>query len=237
MTAHSGDLAPRLKRWAEAHALVTLGATALALLGSSLWPLIAAAALSFAALVWGCRDGWPRPGRFDPANTITAARLAGVLALPVVGGTSPWLVAICALTLFALDGVDGWLARKLRLGSEFGEYFDKEADALLMLILCLLLFDSGRLGAWIVVPGVLRYGFVVCLMWMRPRALKERRSRLGRWIYFGMISALIAAFTPYPEFYRPLVVLMTLALAYSFAIALMDLCRVRMQTEPPDCGA
>jgi hypothetical protein len=94
-----------------------------------------------------------------------------------------------------------------------------------MLVLCLLLYTGGHLGAWIIAPGLLRYGFVVFLMLAKPPAFKERRSARGRWIYVGMISALIAAFTPFPSLYQPYAVLMTLVLFYSFADALFDLYR------------
>jgi phosphatidylglycerophosphate synthase len=216
----------QLVRWSEAHALIVLAGTALAFVGASLWPVIVLAALSFATLAWRCRDGWPRPGRFDAANALTSARILAVLALPWVADMLGALAAgAMALILFALDGVDGWLARRLGLASDFGEYLDKEADAFLMLVMCLLLYRGGRLGVWIVLPGLLRYAFVVFLMLAKPPALKERRTAHGRWIYFGMISALIAAFTPFPRLYEPLVVVMSLALAGSFADGLLDLYR------------
>ncbi|MGZ8231522.1 MAG: CDP-alcohol phosphatidyltransferase family protein [Burkholderiales bacterium] len=225
MSERPMEIGLRLARWSEMHALVALGGTALVLGGAPLWTLMLLASVSFAGLVWGCRDAWPRPGRFGSANALTTARLLGAIALPAVAALGPLAVAAWALTLFALDGVDGWLARRLGLASEFGEYFDKEADAFFMLALCVLLHTGERLGAWIVVPGLLRYGFVVFLMLAKPHALKERRSATGRWIYFGMISALIAAFTPFRNFYEPYALVMTLALTYSFAEALRDLYR------------
>jgi phosphatidylglycerophosphate synthase len=212
----------RLIRWTEIHAAVMLAATALVAAGASVWALMALAATSFAALVVGCREGWPRRGRFDAANALTAARLAGVLVLPALAARDPLVAAAAALALFALDGVDGWLARKLGLSSEFGEYFDKEADAFFMLVLCLLLYTGGRLGAWILIAGLLRYGFVIVLMLARPRVVKERRSASGRWIYFGTVCALIAAFTPFRAAYEPFALLMTLLLICSFAFALVE---------------
>jgi phosphatidylglycerophosphate synthase len=183
-------------------------------------------ALSFGGFVWGCRDAWPRRGGFDAANALTTLRILGVLALPSIATvTSALLVGALALALLALDGVDGWLARRLGVASEFGEYLDKEADAFFMLMLCMLLYGEGRLGAWIVVPGLLRYGFVVLLMVARPREIKERRSARGRWIYFGMISALLAAFTPFPLLYRPCAAAMSFVLIYSFADSVFELYR------------
>jgi phosphatidylglycerophosphate synthase len=214
----------RLARWSEAHALAMLATTVLVWSGASLWLLMAVALLSFVALVWSCRAGWQHRGRFGAANVLTSARIGATLALPAVAAASaPLAVAAWALTLFALDGVDGWLARRQGLASDFGEYLDKEADAFLLLALCMLLYIDGRLGAWIIAPGLLRYAFVVLLLIARPSALKERRSTLGRWIYFGMIAALLAAFTPFPAFYEPFAGIMSIVLMYSFAATLFDL--------------
>jgi phosphatidylglycerophosphate synthase len=191
--------------------------------------LMLLAAASFAALVWNGRHAWSPQGRFGEANALSIVRLVIVLALPSLAALGPHAVLVTAITIAALDGVDGWLARRLKLASEFGEYLDKETDAFFMLVLCLLLYGSGRLGAWILLPGLLRYGFVTCLKFSRPRAMKERRSVRGRVIYFGMISALIFAFTPFTELYEPYAAVMTLALAYSFAEALLDLYRAPAQ--------
>ena len=206
--------------------MLLLAGTAFVLAGAPLWTLIVPAAASFAGFIWACRAGWPRRGQFDPANALTTARIVGVLLLPVIAAeTTGAVVAAYAVGLFALDGMDGWVARRLGVASDFGEYLDKEADAFFMLVLCLLLYGGGRLGAWIVIPGLLRYGFVVYLMLSRPRAIKERRSTRGRWIYFGMISALIAGFTPFPLLYRPWTAAMSLALVYSFAETMVDVYR------------
>jgi phosphatidylglycerophosphate synthase len=218
----------QLARWSERHALAMLAAAALVLGGAPLWLMMAAALVSFAALAWQGRESWQHAGRFGAANALTTARIVATLGLPALAD-APLAVAACALALFALDGVDGWLARRQGLASEFGEYFDKEADAFLLLVLCMLLYGGGRLGAWIIVPGLLRYAFVVFLLLARPPVLKERRSILGRWIYFGMIAALIAAFTPFPAFYQPLAAAMSIVLTYSFADTLFEIYR-RPQT-------
>jgi phosphatidylglycerophosphate synthase len=222
----------QLARWSEGHALAMLAATALVTTGLSLWALMAAALFSFAALVWFCRDAWRCAGRFGAANVLTSVRIAATAALPAIAaGTLPLMVGACAIAIFALDGVDGWLARRQGLASEFGEYLDKEADAFLLLVLCVLLLIEGRLGAWIIVPGLLRYAFVVFLLVASPPAVKERRSARGRWIYFGMIAAVVAAFTPFPAFYEPFAGLMAVVLTCSFADTLFEIYRRPQPTE------
>jgi phosphatidylglycerophosphate synthase len=214
-----------LVRWSEYHAIAMLAGTAAFLIGWPFWLLMLLATISFASFVWSCREAWRVHGTLGAANTLTLGRLLGTAALPWTMAIPPLAIGVLALMLFALDGVDGWLARKLGLASEFGEYLDKEADAFLMLVLCLLLYTTGRLGPWIILPGVLRYFFVLFIAVAKPPAQKERRSASGRWIYVGMTSALIAAFTPFPALYRPFAALMTLVLLYSFASAARDVYR------------
>jgi phosphatidylglycerophosphate synthase len=79
----------------------------------------------------------------------------------------------------ALDGVDGWLARRTGEVSAFGGRFDMEVDALLILSLSVLAWQYDKAGPWIVSAGLLRYVFVAAglvLPWMR-RSLPPSRRR------------------------------------------------------------
>ena len=44
----------------------------------------------------------------------------------------------------ALDGVDGWLARRRGMSSAFGARFDMEIDALLVQVLAILVWRYGK---------------------------------------------------------------------------------------------
>lgn len=127
----------------------------------------------------------PHP-RFGPANAVTlvraagAAVLLGLAAAPAVSGTSmEWACALAAWTLLALDGADGWLARRSGLASTFGARFDMEVDALLILALSVLALVTGRAGVWVLGLGLLRYAFVAAgrfLPWLaRPLPASARR--------------------------------------------------------------
>ena len=206
-----------LSAWTEWHAL----AVGLSLLGFlSGLPQVAitiVAAFSFSALILQFRTRWTPLGRFGAANLITFFRLVGVLLMfSLVDLESAWVVAI-AMFLFALDAVDGWVARKFNLSSEFGEYFDKEVDAFFLLVLCLLLYIDQRLGMWVLIPGSLRYLFVAYLKIVKPTQFKEKRTQAGGWIYFFVMLSVISAFTPWDTVYVPFVASTTLLLCLSFA--------------------
>lgn len=206
-----------LRAWTERHALaVGLGLLGF-LLGLPRETITVAVAISFSALMLRFRKRWTPLGQFGVANLITLFRLGGVFLLFSLADLESGWVAAIALFLFALDAADGWVARRLNLNSEFGEYFDKEVDAFFLLTLCLLLYVDQRLGMWVLIPGLLRYLFVAYLRITRPSPIKEQRTRSGRWIYFLVMLSMISAFTTWDTVYVPFVVSMSIVLCLSFA--------------------
>lgn len=206
-----------LKIWTEWHTVV-IGSSLIAVLSG--WPMVffpAAAAVSFSALIHRFRTRWTPSGRFELANTVTLFRLVGIFVwVSSAAPTGGW-AGTTALLLFALDGVDGWIARRWHLSSEFGEFFDKEVDAFFLLALCVVLYTEQRLGWWILIPGLLRYLFVAYLKLLGSRRVKEQRSRFGCWSYcLTMLSAILGFLIPEP-IYAPLIGLMSLVLGISFA--------------------
>ena len=122
------------------------------------------------ALVWAWRYG----GRsFGLPNQVTLLRsgltclIGGALLAGGAGLVVSWSLAALIAVALSLDAVDGWLARRLEQASAFGARFDLEVDALLLLILALLLWQTGRVGAWVLAIGLLRYGFVGA-GWLQP---------------------------------------------------------------------
>lgn len=113
--------------------------------------------------------------RLGPANVVTMVRVcllalvAALIGEPPAGGVA-WTGVIGASAIAMLDGVDGWLARRSKMSSNFGARFDMETDALLILVLSVLVWRHGKAGAWIILAGLLRYAFVASgwwLPWMR----------------------------------------------------------------------
>ena len=106
--------------------------------------------------------------RFGAANALTLLRLAMIALLAgVVGRRLPmdptllaWAIVLFATTTAVLDAADGPLARTQGLVSDFGARFDMECDALLVLVLCLLIVQFDKAGAWVLAAGAMRYAFV-----------------------------------------------------------------------------
>ena len=103
--------------------------------------------------------------RFGSANQITAMRamlvalIASLVGEPRFPGVAGAAVA-ASVVVTMLDGVDGWIARRNRIASDFGARFDMEIDALLILALSILAWRFEKAGAWVVLSGSLRYAFV-----------------------------------------------------------------------------
>lgn len=121
----------------------------------------------------------PRAGRLadgmGAANRLTLLRstLVFPLAALVPGwpglhtGTLWWVIVLASVAL-VLDGVDGRVARKTGSDTAFGARFDMELDAFLILVLSTGVWLTGRVGAWVLLVGLLRYLFVVA-GWIWPR--------------------------------------------------------------------
>ncbi|MEV4689384.1 CDP-alcohol phosphatidyltransferase family protein [Microbacterium sp. LWH3-1.2] len=153
--------------------------------------------VSTALLSRGIRRG--RVERFGPANAVTATRsmFVGLVTALVVASfadavSTALLVTLVAVAL-ALDGVDGYVARRTRSESELGGRFDMEVDAFLLLVLCV--YDARYVGWWVLTIGLLRYAFVIAglwLPWMR-RTLPPRSWRKVVTAACGIALAIVAS--------------------------------------------
>lgn len=139
--------------------------------------------------------------RFGPANQLTTARAVLVaLVAGLIGEPKVPLVAAAAtaaaVIVTGLDGVDGWLARKSGIVSQFGARFDMEVDALLIMTLAILAWQHGKAGGWVLLSGLLRYAFVAA-GWLAPwlaRPLPPSRRR--QTICVVQIAGLCLAMAP-----------------------------------------
>lgn len=162
----------RQARWPLAVGAVALAVLALPL---AVDPRLGAAFVARAELLYGGIATLILAGlaahaphrRFGTANTVTLSRIVLVCLLAALMGTTVpdedclWLVAGFASLALALDGVDGWAARRSGLASRFGARFDMEADALFVLVLSVLAWQWDKVGVWVLLIGAMRYLYVV----------------------------------------------------------------------------
>lgn len=186
----------------------------------------------------------PARGRagFGIANQVTLVR-AGLVCLAggaVLAGGPPsplaWSLVTVVAAALSLDAVDGWLARRFGLSSGFGARFDLEIDALLILILALLVWQSGRVGPWVLVIGLMRYAFVAA-GWLLPglrRPLPPSRRRQTVCVQQG-VTLLLCLLPPVGGLLASVAAgAALLALLASFAVDLIYLVRTGGETASID---
>jgi phosphatidylglycerophosphate synthase len=206
----------------------------------SLYPLKSSAlfAISMAVAIGFLGRGHPFE-RFGPANQITTARAALVaLAAGLIGEAATPTVAaaavIATLAVTMLDAADGWFARTTRMASAFGARFDMEVDALLILVLSILAWRLGKAGPWILLAGLMRYGFIAA-GWLfasmrTPLGPSRRRQSICVVSVLGLAAVMLPFIAPPLS---ALVGVATLAvLGYSFLVDALSLWRIRCGEMP-----
>jgi len=193
---------------------------------SGRYPCVATAVFAaMAALVVGAiAAGHPFP-LFGSANHVTMLRAALVALVAGLAEERPatlmaWFVVALTAMLAALDGVDGWLARRTRMASPFGARFDTEVDAFFILLLSLLVWRFDKAGAWVLGCGLMRYAFVASgwvLPWMAGPLTPTYR---GKFVAVLQVVGLAVALAPVvPSPFSDAVAGVTLAaLTWSFAV-------------------
>jgi phosphatidylglycerophosphate synthase len=107
-----------------------------------------------------------------------------------------WSVVAIATIALACDGIDGWAARRSGLASSFGARFDMEVDSILALLLALIVWQTGKVGDWVLLLGLMRYLFVAAT-WLLPWLNCPTPPRFsGKLVCVIQIAALIALAAP-----------------------------------------
>lgn len=136
------------------------------------------------------------------ANRLTLLRavltslFAGAAAAPDPTPAVLWGLTGIGILALLLDGLDGRTARRLGTSSRFGAAFDQEIDALLILLLCLLLWRLGQAPAWVLAIGLLRYALLLAgsVLPALRRPLPQRRRR--QVVCVVQVTALLACLPP-----------------------------------------
>lgn len=174
--------------------------------------------------------------RFGYANLVTAFRAclvsllgAGIFCFEGLAADWAVLFTLIAVVLFslALDGFDGYLARRYRQESAFGARFDMEIDALMILILSCAAALLDKAGPWVLAIGLMRYAFVVA-GWIDPRLEGELSPSLRRKLICVLqISSLCLLLAPFviPPVSTGIALISLALLIYSFGVDIRYLLR------------
>ena len=132
-------------------------------------------------------------------NALTVARfflipVFVVLILTAEGGHS-WPAGIVFGVAGITDQIDGWLARRWRVESEFGKYADPLADRLMIDAAVILLFVAGRLP-WAALAVIVARDAVLIAgtRFVLPRGYEFSVSSLGKlatWVLYTGVGCVI----------------------------------------------
>jgi CDP-diacylglycerol--glycerol-3-phosphate 3-phosphatidyltransferase len=89
--------------------------------------------------------------------------LGGFLFSPQPDGWLAWIPGFFYLTVVSIDGVDGFLARRLGQASAFGEILDMEFDGLGTAVATLLAYQYGKVPVFYLPVAGLYYAFQIGL--------------------------------------------------------------------------
>lgn len=182
-------------------------------------------------LIWESIDRTHPYVRLGFANQVTLIRVAiacllfGFAAdIAITDRALPdkiaWIISGLAFVGIILDGLDGWLARRERMTSNFGARLDMEADAFLILILSVLALLLEKAGAWVILLGAMRYIFWLAGMkWRRltaPLPVSWRRKAVC--VLTGLVLVAVMVPLTMPPLSTWLVFAGLLILIYSFVI-------------------
>ena len=132
-------------------------------------------------------------------NALTVARfflipVFVVLILTAEGGHS-WPAGIVFGVAGITDQIDGWLARRWRVESEFGKYADPLADRLMIDAAVILLFVADRLPWAALVVIVARDTVLIAgTRFVLPRGYEFSVSSLGKlatWVLYAGVGCVI----------------------------------------------
>ncbi|HTT05663.1 MAG TPA: CDP-alcohol phosphatidyltransferase family protein [Steroidobacteraceae bacterium] len=173
--------------------------------------------------------------RLGAANAVTLVRGALVALMVALlgeqGRIAPLIATLLAALVIVLDGCDGWIARRTHMSSSFGARFDMEIDAALVAVLSLLAWRFGKVPAWVLLSGAMRYLYAAAAAIIPLLRRPLPASYRAKGIAVVQMLALLVAIAPWSSLtLASAVAMMGLAcLTLSFLLDILWLIRHRLQ--------
>lgn len=207
----------KIKKWDYQHAFLMLFAGLATAFLHCLPILLIMATVSFLRVIAKKSILSSFPGY---ANLVTLFRLGLLILLSFfVFKLSAGFILLLGIIILILDGVDGYLARRFRESSDFGAYLDMEADTFFVCFFCTYYYLENLFGWWVLLPGFMRYLYVVFILIFKLQGRKEKSTRFAKTIAVILFSALLMPLILPRMIYFPAMLLASILVVYSFGIS------------------
>lgn len=185
-----------LKQWNIIHSIAILIALSVFHLTGWYWPVLAVAFLSV-LLLWTTQ--WYTISDIRPAggyaNLLTLLRYIILILIVAFSDVWPlWSLGLLFTIPLMLDGLDGYIARRLNHSTKFGALFDLETDSLFITMTAMILYERNIIDAWLLPAAYMRYFFVLLISLLQLNRVQEKRTYFGPFIAFIMFVSLILEF-------------------------------------------
>lgn len=91
------------------------------------------------------------PNKLTIARVVMIPFFVAFLMYDIVGDAGKWVALVIFIAASLTDTLDGYLARKYHLVTNFGKFMDPLADKLLVCSALICLIQLGQLPAWMVI--------------------------------------------------------------------------------------
>lgn len=96
------------------------------------------------------------PNKLTILRVIMIPFFVAFMLFPITGGTDKWIALALFIIASLTDMLDGHIARKYNLVTNFGKFMDPLADKLLVCSALICLVDLKRIPSWIVIIIIAR---------------------------------------------------------------------------------
>ena len=96
------------------------------------------------------------PNKLTIARVVMIPFFVAFLMYDIVGDAGKWVALVIFIAASLTDTLDGYLARKYHLVTNFGKFMDPLADKLLVCSALICFTSTGQLAAWIVIVIISR---------------------------------------------------------------------------------
>jgi phosphatidylglycerophosphate synthase len=159
-------------------------------------------------------------------NVVTLLRLILLFIAPFIIHNR-FNVAVLGTVFVALDGVDGFLARRLDQITHFGGLLDMEADAFFCLMFSLLIGFESLEMQWVLLAGSMRYLYKIVTTVWNKNTFAETKQKYARFFAGCYFVSLVMFFYMDFSLGKYIIAIGNGLVLFSFAISFIDFFKIR----------